>query len=248
MNSKTPGTTTKTNILLVEDNAASREILEYILSSAGYEVKKASGGEEALVLAATLPTEETSVILMDFQMPGLSGCRLAEKLRQQCKAEILAMSGNPISEDELATFDGFLLKPFDIPELKQQLEKTLQKSVKRNGLAPIQVLNEAIFYKLSESMDSESLRQIYDTCIQDASQRLTEIETAVARGDASFIRRTAHLIRGGCSMIGAEESASVAQKLETGSGERGEVLLEIENLRSAFGKLERILLTKFGME
>lgn len=236
---------TKATILLIEDDAASRKILDFVLSSEGYQVQKAARGDEALELASRLPSEEISIILMDFQMPGLSGSDLAAELRRSCKAQIIAMSGAQIPEDSLSSFDGFLLKPFEIPELKAQLEKTLGEIRAPKDSRPTQVLDEAIFQKLHAAMGTEALRQVYETCIQDATQRFIDMEAAVSRGDEPALRKAAHLIRGGCSMLGAEETASISHKLETESLEKSKVLLEIENLRSAFGKLERILLTKF---
>jgi CheY-like chemotaxis protein len=244
MTQQTPSAT-KANILVVEDNAASREILDFILSSAGYRVSIAAAGEEALRLVVTLSNTEPLVILMDFQMPGLSGCALATRLKQHCKAEIIAMSGSPISEEARRMFDGFLLKPFDIPELKQVLEKALQRVGDSQSSQPISVLNENTFQKLSGGMQPEALRQVYEVCLKDATNRLTEIEEAVQRGDNSSIRKIAHMIQGGLSMLGAEEASLLAQKLESGSSEHGELLVEIKNLRSAFVRLERILMTKF---
>lgn len=247
MNPEAP-TTTKATILLIEDDAASRKILDFVLTSAGYQVQKAAGGDEGLELASSLPDDESSIILMDFQMPGLSGCDLATNLRQKCKAQIIAMSGAQIPDELLSAFDGFLLKPFEIPELKGQIEKTLQKASESKEPHTNLALNEAIFQKLSSTMSMEALQEVYDTCIKDAGHRLQELESAARRGDSPAVHKAAHQIRGGCSMLGAEEAAAIAQKLEMGDGEHSELLLEIENLRSAFAKLERILLTKFWVK
>lgn len=240
-------TKAKTHILLIEDDPASLEILDFVLTSAGYEVVKAAGGEEALSLASSLPCASPCIILMDFQMPGLSGACLAERLRQQCKAELIAMSGNHLPDEALSAFDGFLLKPFGIPELKQQIEKTLTKVTKdRDNPAP-QVLNEAIFSNLNEVMGSAALHEVYETCLHDADNRVEEMADAVAKGDEHAVRRLAHQLRGGCSMLGAEEVSVLAQDLEMGNS-LGEWPIRIEDLRSALTRLRRILITKFCTE
>lgn len=243
-----PSGNVKATILLIEDDAASRKILDFVLSSEGYQVRKAAGGAEALELAPSLSTAEASIILMDFQMPGLSGSDLATELRRLCNAQIIAMSGAQIPDESLPLFDGFLLKPFEIPALKAQLEKTLTEACVSKDTHSVRVLDEATFHKLNAAMGTEALREVYETCIKDAAQRLYEMESAVSRDDEPAIRKAAHLIRGGCSMLGAEETASISHKLETEKLEKSKQLLEIENLRSAFGKLERILLTKFWVK
>src|SRR5262245_29022077 len=66
------------NILLVDDRAANLLALESILSDLGKTVVRTSSGEEAL---ARLAEGDFAVILLDVQMPGLSGFETAKRIR-----------------------------------------------------------------------------------------------------------------------------------------------------------------------
>ena len=67
-------------ILLVEDNPDNMYILAHLLSRHGYAVLQAAGGLEALKL---LESERPALILLDMQMPDMSGHALARTLREQ---------------------------------------------------------------------------------------------------------------------------------------------------------------------
>jgi PleD family two-component response regulator len=66
-------------ILLVEDEAPVRKMTTLLLERLGYQVQKASSGEEALRLARG-SREQIDLLLTDVLMPGMSGCELAEVL------------------------------------------------------------------------------------------------------------------------------------------------------------------------
>lgn len=57
-------------VLIVEDNPANRQLMEYLLKAFGYDVRTASDGAEAITVAAR---EHPDVILMDLQLPGIDG-------------------------------------------------------------------------------------------------------------------------------------------------------------------------------
>jgi CheY-like chemotaxis protein len=109
-------------VLVADDDAMSRELLGVLLEAEGYVVESAETGDAALALLcrkANLP----DVILADLQMPGTTGCELADKLRSACGAEtlLLAMSGSQPPETAVSRFDGFLLKPFKVREVAAAL-------------------------------------------------------------------------------------------------------------------------------
>jgi CheY-like chemotaxis protein len=109
-------------VLVVDDDAMSRELLGVLLEAEGYAVELADSGEAALALLGSgKPAPE--LVLTDVQMPGTSGARLAGKLRRACGAEtlLLAMSGSQPAEKSVARFDGFFLKPFKMEEIAAAL-------------------------------------------------------------------------------------------------------------------------------
>ena len=105
-------------ILVVDDDDLSREVLAVLLQRAGYVVETADSGDGALLnlqAAHALP----EVILTDLQMPGTSGNQLARSLRGLCgpATTLLAMSASAPDDGSDREFDGFLLKPFTMETL-----------------------------------------------------------------------------------------------------------------------------------
>ena len=74
-------------LLLVDDDMVSREVMATMLTMSGYSVHTADDGSEALALLASKECVP-GVILMDAQMPGLSGVELIEQLRIHSKARL----------------------------------------------------------------------------------------------------------------------------------------------------------------
>src|SRR6266436_1417948 len=100
-------------ILVIDDDDVSREVLALLLHGAGYTVETADSGDAALLHMQTahlLP----QVVLTDLQMPGTTGNELALRLRGLCgpATMLLAMSASAPDDESDREFDGFLLKPF----------------------------------------------------------------------------------------------------------------------------------------
>jgi CheY-like chemotaxis protein/HPt (histidine-containing phosphotransfer) domain-containing protein len=109
-------------VLVVDDDAMSRELLCVLLEAEGYAVELADSGEAALGLLR--PDEPAfDLVLADMQMPGTTGAQLAGKLRPACGRStlLLAMSGSQPPQKTVSRFDGFLLKPFKMAEIAAAL-------------------------------------------------------------------------------------------------------------------------------
>ena len=109
-------------VLVVDDDAMSRELLCVLFEAEGYVVESAESGDAALALLgrkANLP----DIILTDFQMPGTNGGELADRLRVACGPDtlLLAMSGSQPPATAILRFDGFLMKPFKVREIAAAL-------------------------------------------------------------------------------------------------------------------------------
>ena len=108
-------------ILVVDDDPGNREVLEELLRMRGYPVVTAASGYEALELVRTATPD---LVLLDVNMPGLSGYEVCEKLRQDPASRLLpivivtALEGQ---EEKIraieAGADDFLNKPINPPEL-----------------------------------------------------------------------------------------------------------------------------------
>lgn len=118
------------DILLVDDDEQLRESFENLLTMEGYRVKAVSSGEEALsVLEKYLP----DAIIMDVRMPGLDGLSTLKKMRQKdLRLPVIIMTAYSttdaaIEATKLGAFD-YVLKPFEIPDVLELLEKALEAS------------------------------------------------------------------------------------------------------------------------
>ena len=117
-----------TTVLLVEDEPALRSLCERILSSAGYNVLPAAGGQEAISLAEA---HSVDLVLTDVVMPGMSGPDAARRIADiQPAASLLLMSG--YTGDVLALRDlqgagvRLLRKPFTSQALLDAVHSVLQ--------------------------------------------------------------------------------------------------------------------------
>jgi len=111
-------------ILIIEDDADSRESLRMQLASAGHDVYEAANGTEGLAAAAHVKPE---VVLLDLGLPGLDGYQVAQQLRAAdgCP-RLIAITGYGQPQDRarsiVAGFDHHLVKPFDAAELRRLLQ------------------------------------------------------------------------------------------------------------------------------
>jgi CheY-like chemotaxis protein len=103
-------------VLVVDDSPDTTETTAAVLSIAGFSVRVAGGGEEALALAAADPPD---VVLADIRMPGLDGCGLARRLAEQARKPplLVAVTGCGSAADRARTaaagFHLHLVKPVD---------------------------------------------------------------------------------------------------------------------------------------
>lgn len=114
-------------ILHVEDNASNRKLVRDLLATRGYHLVEADTGEEALVLAER---ERPELILMDLELPGLSGIAVTERLRAHPElgsVPIVAVTALAFRADvdraKAAGCNMVLTKPYDPKELLLLVEQ-----------------------------------------------------------------------------------------------------------------------------
>jgi len=110
-------------ILIVDDNPINMKLVSFLLDKRGYQVKCATGAEEALEV---LRTFRPALILMDMQMPGIDGFELTRRLKADPAMRgitIVAVTAYAMKGDEQrvrdAGCDGYLVKPIDTRTLPQ---------------------------------------------------------------------------------------------------------------------------------
>lgn len=118
-------------VLLVEDEPAQREVLAYNLEAEGFEVQRASNGEEALVLVAENPPD---LILLDWMMPHVSGLEVCRRLKMRPETRaipIIMLSARSEEVDKVRGLetgaDDYVIKPYSIVELMARLRAQLRR-------------------------------------------------------------------------------------------------------------------------
>jgi CheY-like chemotaxis protein len=252
-----PGPEIQHKVLLVDDDAVSLEILTLLLGFDGHEVVRAPDGESALALL-THPDSSVppDVLLVDMQMPGLSGYELAKKVRAMDSPRrpfLLGMSATAPNDRQRSGFDGFLKKPLDLNDLRVALEPLNagteekasptgpRKSRTRKPGRDAQLIDRDVLKKLRNTMSLASLEQLYTACLDDSRARANSIQGLIAADNPVEVHRQAHQIKGAASMIGAARIARLAAILELGSGKKEELLLLVQDLLDACDELHRIL-------
>lgn len=117
------------NILVVDDEKEIRELLEINLKNEGYNVIKASNGEEAL---AFLEKENIHLIILDIMMPGMSGLEVCKRVREKYNLPILMLSAKGEDMDKIQGImtgaDDYVCKPFNYLELVVRVRALLRRT------------------------------------------------------------------------------------------------------------------------
>jgi two-component system chemotaxis response regulator CheY len=128
-----PARTTKRRILVVDDDASIRQLIEVTLTSAGYAVEQAESGERAL---AAIRRKRFDLIVLDINMPGMSGYEVLDRLRampSKSATPVFVVTANgPQAENVIPELRrgavGRLSKPFAITDLQHGVEEALGES------------------------------------------------------------------------------------------------------------------------
>ncbi len=130
--------TPRAQILVVDDDAVSRKILAQLLASAGLQCHECEDGTEALEL---IRAKQPSLLLLDFDMPGLNGAEVLKSLRSDKDPAIaqipaIMLTGHGSEESEVrclqAGADDFVTKPVNAAVLRARIETQLRlRSMRR---------------------------------------------------------------------------------------------------------------------
>ena len=142
-------------ILIVDDEDGIREILQFNLENAGFNIECASSAEEALEILSN----DHCLILLDVMMAGMSGFQMAEVLRKEKNNQIpiIFLTAKTDQNDLLTGFsaggDDYIPKPFSINEVIARVRAVLKRTeriVEKNdfieaGAVRIDVVKKAVF-------------------------------------------------------------------------------------------------------
>ncbi len=112
----------KPMILIVEDDAAIRNLMTTTLRSHGYKFVTASTGDAAIMQAATA---QPDIMMLDLGLPDIDGVEIIQRVRSWSQMPIIVVSARTEDDDKIKALDAgaddYLTKPFSVEELLARL-------------------------------------------------------------------------------------------------------------------------------
>jgi len=118
----------KKSILIVEDELGVRESLKIILRT-NYQVYTAVDGKEALQF---IQKDNIDLVALDLKMPGLSGMDVLKEIKRKdpdIEVIVITAMGTPQNVQDASQYGAgdFITKPFNVPDLINSINKSLEK-------------------------------------------------------------------------------------------------------------------------
>ena len=218
-------------ILLAEDHALSREILQEMLLDIGCEVELAADGAEAVACARA---RRHDLILMDMQMPkldGMAATRAIRALPERGDTPIIALTANVFAEDRQRCLDagmsGHLGKPVTPAALAQTLGRwlsglslsgvgcTSESDALKTALAGIDGLDAGPAVQGSPQRLANYCAQLREFLAAQAED-MALLRQHLASGDQDGARVVVHNMAGIAGLIGARNIAALAREITLG--------------------------------
>jgi two-component system nitrogen regulation response regulator GlnG len=164
-------------LLLIDDEADVRYSFQRIFDSQEIELTTAASGEEGLRL---IPKLKPDLVIMDVRMGGISGLETLRRIRQiDAKLLVILMTAygttqTTIEAMKLGAYD-YLLKPFDVPKLKEIIAKALKAARDMMQVVSYQPLLEEEDYELGIVGRSEPMQQVFKLIGQLAASDATAL-------------------------------------------------------------------------
>ncbi len=178
----------KEKILVVDDEASIRRILETRLSIIGYTVVTAADGEEALV---AYKKESPNLIILDIMMPKLDGYGVCQEIRKETEIPIIMLTALGDVADRITGLelgaDDYVTKPFSPKELEARIKAILRRVDKVNSISNIST--SGIISMGSVKIDTNR-RQVYkhNEKIRLTGMEFSLLELLISKSGEAFSR------------------------------------------------------------
>lgn len=209
-------------ILLFEDNLFNQRLAIKSVESFGFSIDAAIDGEKGLAL---LKQNTYDLILMDLQMPGMSGYDVTRVIREDLKMNIpiIAMTAHSLVGEKdrclEAGMNDYLSKPFKQDDLKEKINEVLQRTnehtlkeesatIKPNNMEP--AINVSYLKELSNG-DKSFEKELLDLFLNDTAKDMRLIKESFEQKNINKIREISHKIKPSLQVIGA---AFLQQKID----------------------------------
>ncbi len=218
------------DVLVAEDNAVNRLLLQRLLDHHGHRVTAVENGAEAVEMFKKHPFD---LVLLDWQMPVMDGLETARAIRgiETRTGEhvpLIAITAYAMRGDRercLASgFDGYLPKPVRMAELAAALNAVMPAVGRRRLKPPIppsshpprisdRNFSPDVLIEHSGG-DLELARELAAVFVREAPGWLAQLKSAVIAEDSKAVRRVAHMIKGAASQCGGTAVRDCSLSLE----------------------------------
>lgn len=222
-------------VLLAEDNAFNRALIEHVLEPMGCVVDKAGSGTEAV---RAFRPGRYDLVLMDCQMPEMDGLTATRQIRRleagASRVPVIAVTAGTVSGARRACLDAgmddFLAKPFSLGRLRKKVLEWLLPSVDseppdaedRNSepdAAPVGVNDEAVDLSRLEELAREAgtpqiVEELSHIFLDDVAKRVVALGLAAKARDQRAYLNVIHAIKGASGNFGAVRMARIAEASE----------------------------------
>ncbi|HEX5399314.1 MAG TPA: sigma-54 dependent transcriptional regulator [Verrucomicrobiae bacterium] len=183
--------TEMSKLLLIDDEEDVRYSFERTFNSPDIELATASSGEEGLKI---IPKFKPDLVLMDVRMTGMTGLETLRRIRQgNPKLLVILMTAygttqTAIEAMKLGAYD-YVLKPFDVPKLKEMIANALKAARDMKQVVSYQPLLESEDYELGIVGRSEPMQQVFKLIGQVAASDATALITGESGTGKELVAR-----------------------------------------------------------
>lgn len=244
-------------ILVAEDNTISNRMLVEMIETLGYPADSVANGLDVLKV---LENTHYDLVLMDCQMPGMSGLEVTQAIRKNraCWQQpvIIAVTADVSldvrNECFKAGMDDYFGKPVRREKLAELLRQWLQQpddhagaptegNEERDSLLQTRVWQELRQYAGQD--DGHFLRRYVDLFLDDTGNRLQTMAMLLGKGDSDALGREAHLLKGVCLQLGIRQMEKACDALRNAArdGQLESAAAALQHLNEEFDRVRPTL-------
>jgi len=214
-------------VLLAEDNLVNRKLVVRLLEKRGHQVHAVDNGRSAVTMIASTAAG-FDVVLMDLQMPEMSGFEATHAIRErehgsQTHVPIVALTAHAMAGDRerclAAGMDGYLSKPIEVNDLIMTVERfgsdsAVPVDVPEQATRPRPAVFDEKTALTYTGGDRQLLKEVIGLFRKDSPASLRRIERAVHKHDSDGLRMAAHALKGAIATVGSPAGRETVAELE----------------------------------
>ncbi|MEP0862282.1 MAG: sigma-54-dependent Fis family transcriptional regulator [Ignavibacterium sp.] len=184
------------SILIIDDEAAQREILKGFLDKRGFRTFTASSGNEGL---AFIDKEQIDIILSDYKMPDKTGIEVleaAKRINPEISFVLMTAYGtieNAVKAMRLGAYD-YLSKPVDLDELELLIEKIIENKNLKSEVSFLKQQLQEKFKIDSFISSSPKMQEVLSVAARAAESKATVLITGESGSGKEVLAKSIHYI------------------------------------------------------